>query len=299
MVEKRKRDGKEKRQCQRLRRKEREEAEKNDDALIQAAIDENASRASGRADAQEAAEERLSPASAPSGQQIEGTSPSDRRYAAGLAMLRGSERFVKDPAAALRLFDGAARQGNVSAQHMSAIFYLHGIATDANRERAKELFEMAAQQCHPPSMYELGSLLLANEEEQARIDGLEWIRRASEQSYDRAIDDMQAFAQSLPSTQGPIHDYVRGVRESTQAILLAEVGWVAHVDDVDLLTQNHPQASSSCGKCTKAKGSKRGNLLSEVPKADRRCQCISSGATRTLNGDWKAFFRRKGVVDGA
>ena len=47
MVEKRKRDGKEKRQCQRLRRKEREEAEKNDDALIQAAIDENASRASG------------------------------------------------------------------------------------------------------------------------------------------------------------------------------------------------------------------------------------------------------------
>ena len=169
MVEKRKRDGKEKRQCQRLRRKEREEAEKNDDALIQASIDENASRASG-ADAQEAAEERLSPASAPSGQQIEGTSPSDRRYAAGLAMLRGSERFVKDPAAALRLFDGAARQGNVSAQHMSAIFYLHGIATDANRERAKELFEMAAQQCHPPSMYELGSLLLANEEEQARMN---------------------------------------------------------------------------------------------------------------------------------
>ncbi len=299
MVEKRKRDGKEKRQCQRLRRKEREEAEKNDDALIQAAIDENASRASGRADAQEAAEERLSPASAPSGQQIEGTSPSDRRYAAGLAMLRGSERFVKDPAAALRLFDGAARQGNVSAQHMSAIFYLHGIATDANRERAKELFEMAAQQCHPPSMYELGSILLANEEEQARIDGLEWIRRASEHSYDRAIDDMQAFAQSLPSSQGAIQDYVRGVGQSAQAILLAEVGWVAHVDNVDRLTQNHPQASSSCGKCTKAKGSKRGNVLSEVPKADRRCQCISSGATRTLNGDWKAFFRRKGVVDGA
>ena len=134
MVEKRKRDGKEKRQCQRLRRKEREEAEKNDDALIQAAIDENASRASGGADAQEAAEERLSPASAPSGQQIEGTSPSDRRYAAGLAMLRGSERFVKDPAAALRLFDGAARQVEPVTTHYLryylASLWLHSHVAD-------------------------------------------------------------------------------------------------------------------------------------------------------------------------
>ena len=116
-----------------MRRKEREEAEKNDDALIQAAIDENASRASG-ADAQEAAEERLSPASAPSGQQIEGTSPLDRRYAAGLAMLRGSERFVKDPAATLRLFDGAARQVEPVTTHYLryylASLWLHSHVAD-------------------------------------------------------------------------------------------------------------------------------------------------------------------------
>lgn len=83
--------------------------------------------------------------------------------------LRDSPAGPRDPTAAIPFLDRAASRGQVDAQHMLATLYRDGIGIARNEGRAKALYEQAARQGYPPSMFNLADMLRGGTEaERAR-----------------------------------------------------------------------------------------------------------------------------------
>lgn len=87
--------------------------------------------------------------------------------------LRDSPAGPRDPSASIPFLDRAASRGQVDAQHMLATLYRDGIGVARNEGRAKALYEQAARQGYPPSMFNLADMLRSGTEpERARAAAL-------------------------------------------------------------------------------------------------------------------------------
>jgi hypothetical protein len=73
--------------------------------------------------------------------------------------LRDSSAGPRDPAAAIPFLERASARNQVDALHMLGTFYRDGIGTARNAARARALYDRAARQNHPPSMFNLADML--------------------------------------------------------------------------------------------------------------------------------------------
>ena len=87
--------------------------------------------------------------------------------------LRDSSAGPRDPTAAAPYLERAAQSGQVDALHMLATLNRDGIGVPRNEGRAKALYEQAARQNFPASMFNLADMLRSGTEgEQARAIAL-------------------------------------------------------------------------------------------------------------------------------
>jgi TPR repeat protein len=73
--------------------------------------------------------------------------------------LRDSPAGPRDPSAALPYLERAAQSGQLEATHMLATLYRDGIGVTRNADRAKTLYDQAARQHYPPSMFNLADMM--------------------------------------------------------------------------------------------------------------------------------------------
>jgi TPR repeat protein len=87
--------------------------------------------------------------------------------------LRDSPAGPRDPGAAIPYLERASQAGQVDALHMLATLYRDGVGAPRNEARAKALYDQAARQDHPPSMFNLADMLRrGSETERARAIAL-------------------------------------------------------------------------------------------------------------------------------
>jgi len=75
--------------------------------------------------------------------------------------LRDSPAGPRNPSAAIPFLQRAADQRQAEALHMLATLYRDGIGATQDATRAKALYDRAARQNHPPSMFNLADMLRA------------------------------------------------------------------------------------------------------------------------------------------
>jgi hypothetical protein len=91
--------------------------------------------------------------------------------------LRDSAAGPRDPAAAIPYLERAANGGRVEALHLLATLHRDGVGVAVDANRARALYEQAARQNYPPSMFNLADML----------------RRGSETDRARAVQLYQAL----------------------------------------------------------------------------------------------------------
>jgi TPR repeat protein len=102
---------------------------------------------------------------------------------------------------AVQMFARAAGKGHRDAQYNLGVLYFYGERLEQDYGEAFKWFEKAARAGHASAQYNLALLYsngagVARDEEQAMY----WMRQAAAQGHQKAIDDIQAYTGSAPST---------------------------------------------------------------------------------------------------
>ena len=93
---------------------------------------------------------------------------------------------------AKELYELSANQGHATAQFGLGCMYHHGQGVDQSYERAAEYFEAAARQGHASAQSNLGGLcLLGQGVEQSFEKARAWLMKAAEQGVEQAIKNLQ------------------------------------------------------------------------------------------------------------
>ena len=104
-------------------------------------------------------------------------------YNESLDLLRG-DGVAEDPKRAFHLNADAARGGHADAVLAMGWFYLNGVGTGRDIERAKKWYRESARRGEPKAMFSLGQIAYA---ERDFSDALRWFTRASEAGHVRSL----------------------------------------------------------------------------------------------------------------
>lgn len=128
------------------------------------------------------------------------------QYNVGVAYARGLG-VIGDIGQATRWWRLAAEQDYSEAQFSLGLIYANGHGVDASMTEAAKWWRTAAENGHAVAQFNLGVLYSKGEGvDKNAVQAVNWWRQSADQGYERAVQILQALAESLRVTRASSQD---------------------------------------------------------------------------------------------